>query len=297
MENRTENVSERALSTGELSSRARGRTAGRIIRILALVAFSLFVLLPIFYMFMTSIKDQIEIRASGALFPQKGIHLINWVYAWVTEPLHLFLRNSTIIAVFSTILVMIIAVPTTYAIVRFKVGGELLPSMILGGYVMPPIVVSIPIFFLIKTLGLANKLPGMILVHTIINTPIAVWLLDSFVRTIPKELEEAAWIDGYSRFQTLMKVVLPLIRPGLIATGIICMILSWNEFLLALLLTTDPRGAQTFPVGISRYQGQHGLQFGEMSAAALSGVIPIYLIVFIFQRYVVAGLTRGGVKG
>jgi multiple sugar transport system permease protein len=215
----------------------------------------------------------------------------------VTEPLHLFLRNSTIIAVFSTILVMIIAVPTTYAIVRFKVGGELLPSMILGGYVMPPIVVSIPIFFLIKTLGLANKLPGMILVHTIINTPIAVWLLDSFVRTIPKELEEAAWIDGYSRFQTLMKVVLPLIRPGLIATGIICMILSWNEFLLALLLTTDPRGAQTFPVGISRYQGQHGLQFGEMSAAALSGVIPIYLIVFIFQRYVVAGLTRGGVKG
>jgi len=297
MENRTDTVSERALSAGELSSRARGRTAGRIIRILALVAFSLFVLLPIFYMFMTSIKDQIEIRASGALFPQKGIHLINWIYAWVTEPLHLFLRNSTIIAVFSTILVMIIAVPTTYAIVRFKVGGELLPSMILGGYVMPPIVVSIPIFFMIKALGLANKLPGMILVHTIINTPIAVWLLDSFVRTIPKELEEAAWIDGYSRFQTLMKVVLPLIRPGLIATGIICMILSWNEFLLALLLTTDPRGAQTFPVGISRYQGQHGLQFGEMSAAALSGVIPIYLIVFIFQRYVVAGLTRGGVKG
>ncbi len=297
MENRTENVSDRALSAGELISRARGRTAGRVIRILALVAFSLFVLLPIFYMFMTSIKDQIEIRASGALFPQKGIHAINWIYAWVTEPLHLFLRNSTIIAVFSTIFVMIIAVPTTYAIVRFKVGGELLPSMILGGYVMPPIVVSIPIFMMIKTMGLANKIPGMILVHTIINTPIAVWLLDSFVRTIPKELEEAAWIDGYSRFETLMKVVLPLIRPGLIATGIICMILSWNEFLLALLLTTDPRGAQTFPVGISRYQGQHGLQFGEMSAAALSGVIPIYLIVFIFQRYVVAGLTRGGVKG
>ena len=297
MENRTDNVSERALSAGELSSRARGRAAGRIIRILALVAFSLFVLLPIFYMFMTSIKDQIEIRASGALFPQKGIHAINWINAWVTEPLHLFLRNSTIIAVFSTILVMIIAVPTTYAIVRFKVGGELLPSMILGGYVMPPIVVSIPIFFMIKALGLANKLPGMILVHTIINAPIAVWLLDSFVRTIPKELEEAAWIDGYSRLETLLKVVLPLIRPGLIATGIICMILSWNEFLLALLLTTDPTGAQTFPVGISRYQGQHGLQFGEMSAAALSGMIPIYLIVFIFQRYVVAGLTRGGVKG
>lgn len=295
--NNKNQTSERALSAGELSSRARGRTTGRIIRISAVVTFSLFVLLPIFYMLMTSLKDQIEIRASGALFPQKGITAINWINAWTTEPLHLFLRNSTLIAVFSTILVMIIAVPTTYAIVRFRIGGELLPSMILGGYVMPPIVVSIPIFMMIKALGLPNTLIGMILVHTIINTPIAVWLLDSFVRTIPKELEEAAWIDGYSRFDTLIKVVLPLIRPGLIATGIICMILSWNEFLLALLLTTDPRGAQTFPVGISRYQGRHGLQFGEMSAAALSGIIPIYLIVFIFQRYVVAGLTRGGVKG
>jgi multiple sugar transport system permease protein len=90
--------------------------------------------------------------------------------------------------------------------------------------------------------------------------------------------------------------VLPLITPGLIATGIICLILSWNEFLMALLLTYDP-SAQTFPVGISRYQGQHGLQFGEMAAAALMGIIPIYLLVFFFQRYVVAGLTRGGVKG
>ncbi|HUV16775.1 MAG TPA: carbohydrate ABC transporter permease, partial [Pelolinea sp.] len=203
----------------------------------------------------------------------------------------------TLIAVFSTILVLLIAVPTTYAIVRFKIGGDLLPSMILGGYVMPPIIVTIPIFMMIKTLGLTNTLAGMILVHAIINTPIAVWLLDSFVRIIPKELEEAAWIDGYSRYETLIKVVLPLIRPGLISTGIITLILSWNEFLLALLLTTNPRDSQTFPVGISSYIGQHGLKFGEMSAATLSGIVPIYIIVFIFQRYVVAGLTRGGLKG
>ena len=171
-----------------------------------------------------------------------------------------------------------------------------LPSMILGGYVMPPIVVSIAIFMMIKAVGLPNTKTGLILVHTIINSVVAVWLLDSFFRTIPPELEEAAWIDGYSRIDTLRRVVLPLIMPGLIATGIICLILSWNEFLMALLLTYDP-GAQTFPVGISRYQGQHGLQFGEMAAAALMGIIPIYLLVFFFQRYVVAGLTRGGVKG
>jgi len=274
----------------------RGRRAMRIVRVAALVAFTLFVILPILFMITTSIKEPIEIRESGALLPTRGIFFINWVRSWVTEPLGSFLLNSTLTAVFSTLLALLIAVPTTYAIVRFKVGGNVLPSMILGGYVMPPIVVSIPIFMMIKAIDLPNTKEGLILVHTIINTPVAVWLLDSFVRTIPQELEEAAWVDGYSRFRTLWKVVLPLIRPGLIATGIICLILSWNEFLMALILTYDPV-AQTFPVGISRYQGQHGLQFGEMSAAALTGIVPIYVLVFIFQRYVVAGLTRGGVKG
>jgi multiple sugar transport system permease protein len=234
-------------------------------------------------MITTSIKEPIEIRESGALLPTRGIHFINWINAYVTEPLSSFLWNSTLTAVISTILVLLVAVPTTYAIVRFKVGGSVLPSMILGGYVMPPIVVSIPIFMLVKTFGLSNTQIGLILVHTIINAPVAVWLLDSFVRTIPVELEEAAWIDGYSRFGTMFKVALPLIRPGLIATGIICVILSWNEFLMALLLTYDP-SAQTFPVGISRYQGQHGLQFGEMAAAALIGMIPVYILMFIFQR-------------
>jgi multiple sugar transport system permease protein len=284
------------LDSGELQSRERGRRTMRIIQIAALVAFSLFILLPIIFMVTTSIKEPIEIRQSGALLPSKGIFFINWIRAYSNEPLHLFLFNSTIVAVVSSFLVLLIAVPTTYSMVRFGTGGNILPSMILGGYVMPPIVVSLPFFMLVSLAGLSNTKIGLIIVHTMINAPLAVWLLDSFVRTIPQELEEAAWIDGYSRFDTLLKVVLPLITPGLIATGVICMILSWNEFLMALLLTASPV-AQTFPVGISRYQGEHGLQFGEMSAAALTGIVPIYVLVFIFQRYVIAGLTRGGVKG
>jgi multiple sugar transport system permease protein len=300
MEDSIENTSlgtgGRQLEINELASRKRGRQAMRFFQIFALVAFTLFVVVPIIYMITTSIKDPIEIRESGALFPTKGVFIINWINAYRGEPLFSFLFNSTVVAVFSSMLVLIIAVPTTYAIVRFGIGGDILPSMILGGYIMPPIVVSIPFFMLVKTIGLPNTKLGLIIVHTMINAPVAVWLLDSFFRTIPKELEEAAWTDGYSRFGTLLKVVLPLVQPGLIATGVIIMILSWNEFLMALLLTASPV-AQTFPVGISRYQGEHGLQFGEMSAAALTGIVPIYILVFIFQRYVVAGLTRGGVKG
>ncbi|HSR32300.1 MAG TPA: carbohydrate ABC transporter permease [Anaerolineae bacterium] len=261
-----------------------------------IVVFTIAVLLPIFYMATTSIKEPIEIRESGALLPTKGIFLINWIRAYSNEPLHMFLLNSTIVAVVSTLLALLIAVPTTYAIVRFRVGGDILPSMILGGYVMPPIVVSIPFFMGIKLLGLPNTKTGLILVHAMINTPVAIWLLDSFFRAVPQELEEAAWIDGYSRFDTLRRVVLPLVMPGLVATAIICLILSWNEFLFALILTYSEQ-SQTFPVGISRYQGEHGLQFGEMSAAALTGIIPIYILVLLFQRYLVTGLTRGGVKG
>lgn len=296
IENASMGTGGRQLEVTELANRKRGRQATRFFQIFAIVAFTLFVLIPIIFMITTSVKDPIEIRESGSLLPQKGVFIVNWVEAYSGEPLFSFLYNSTVVAVFSSILVLVIAVPTTYAIVRFGIGGNVLPSMILGGYVMPPIVVSIPFFVLVKTIGLPNTKIGLILVHTMINTPVAVWLLDSFFRTIPKELEEAAWIDGYSRFGTLLRVVLPLVRPGLIATGVIIMILSWNEFLMALLLTSSPV-AQTFPVGISRYQGEHGLQFGQMSAAALTGIVPIYLLVFIFQRYVVAGLTRGGVKG
>jgi multiple sugar transport system permease protein len=284
------------ISGGELAKRERSRRAGKVVRFLAIIAFSIFILLPLLFMVTTSIKDPIEIRESGALLPTHGIHSINWFNAFMTEPLVLFLRNSTLVAVISTFFVLLIAVPASYSIVRFTTGGNALPSLILGGYVMPPIVVSIPIFMGIKSLGLANTISGVVITHIILNVTIAVFLLDSFIRTVPRELEEAAWIDGYSRFDTLIKVVLPLIRNGLIATGIIVLILSWNEFLMALLLTYDP-STQTFPVGISRYQGQHGLQFGEMSAAALTGIIPIYILVFFFQRYVVAGLTRGGVKG
>jgi len=265
-------------------------------QVLVIFIFTLSIVLPIIYMATTSLKEPIEIRESGALLPTKGVFIINWVRAYRNVPLYKYLFNSTVVAVCSTALALAIAVPATYAIVRFRIGGSLLPSMILGTYVMPPIVVTIPFFTLMRVAGLVNTKTGLIIIHAMINAPVAIWLLDSFVRTIPKELEEAAWIDGYSRLDTLIRVVIPLIRPGLVATAIICLILSWNEFLFALILTYSDV-SHTFPVGISRYEGEHGLQFGEMSAAALTGIVPIYILVLLSQQYLVRGLTRGGVKG
>lgn len=269
---------------------------GRVGRTILLLIFILSILLPIVYIASTSLKEPIEIRTSGALLPSGAITTINWIKAFRNVPLVRYLFNSTVVALSSTFLVLAVAVPTTYSIIRFKTGGWFLPAWILGTYVMPPIVVSIPIFAMVKMVGLQNSLLGLLLVHTMANMPIAVWLMDSYIRAIPKELEQAAWIDGYGRWETLARVVFPLIRPGVLATGVICLILSWNEFLFALILTYGVQ-SNTFPIGISRYVGEHGLQFGEMSAAALAGIVPIYLLVFLFSRNLVEGLTRGGVKG
>lgn len=269
---------------------------GRPMRIFVALVFVAIIFLPIFYIAMASVKIPLEISLSGAIFPSTGVTSINWLNAFRTVPLVRFLFNSTVVALVSTVLVIAVAVPATYSIIRFNTGGWFLPTWIIGTYVMPPIVVSIPIFAMIKLVHLQNTLAGLILVHTMANMPVAVWLLDNFVRNLPKELEYAAWIDGYSKLETLWRVVFPLIRPGVVSAAVICMILSWNEFLFALILTYSPV-SNTFPIGISRFIGQHGMQFGEMSAAALAGIIPIYLMVLLFSRNVVEGLTRGGVKG
>lgn len=269
---------------------------GRPGKIVLQLLFLAMILTPILFIATTSLKVPIEIRKSGALLPSEGITQENWIKAFRNVPLVRYLLNSLIAAVGSTVLVILIAVPTTYSMIRFKIGGGILPAWILGTYVMPPIVVTIPIFGMFKLVGLQNSLLGLTLIHTMINMPIAVWLIDSYIRTIPKELEFAAWIDGYSKWRTLLRVVVPLIRPGVVATAVICMILSWNEFLFALIITYSV-DSNTFPIGISRFVGEHGLQFGEMSAAALAGIIPIYILIFIFSRNLVEGLTRGGVKG
>ncbi len=269
---------------------------GRPARVLLLLVFIAMILIPIFYIAMTSLKLPIEIRTSGAILPSAGITNENWIKAFRNVPLVRYLFNSTFVAVTSTFLVLLVAVPATYSMVRFKTGGAFLNAWVLGTYVMPPIVVSIPILAMVKLVNLQDSLVGLALIHTMANMPIAVWLIDSYIRSLPKELEQAAWIDGYGKLQTLWKVVVPLIKPGIVSAGVICAILSWNEFLFALILTYGV-SSNTFPIGISRYTGEHGLQFGEMSAAALAGIVPIYILVLLFSRDVVEGLTRGGVKG
>jgi multiple sugar transport system permease protein len=282
-----------ASATHEQAIVSRRGRLGRVVRAVLIALVLLFFLVPIVYLTLVSFTPQPEVL-SGQIIPSR-VAWENWPNAFDSVQVTLFLRNSIIVAALSAFVTMAIAVPATYAMVRFRTGGSFLRSAVLSSYVAPPIVAVIPLFFLLKTTSLIDTLPGLALVHALANLPVAIWLLDSFVREIPVDLEEASWVDGNGRFGTLLRIVLPLLAPGLVAVAIICIILSYNEFLFALVMTYRPE-TQTLPVGIALFQGDRLVQFGQMAAASLTGMIPIYLVALFFQRGLVRGLTMGAVK-
>ena len=275
------------------TSSVRQSRLSRLVRGALLAVVLVFFLTPIVYLTLVSFTPQPEVL-SGQIIPSR-VAWENWPNAFDSVQVTLFLRNSILVAAMSAIVTMAIAVPATYAMVRFRAGGSFLRSAVLSSYVAPPIVAVIPLFFLLKTTSLIDTLPGLALVHALANLPVAIWLLDSFVREVPVDLEEASWVDGGGRFGTLLRIVLPLLAPGLVAVAIICIILSYNEFLFALVMTYRPE-TQTLPVGIALFQGDRLVQFGQMAAASLTGMIPIYLVALFFQRGLVRGLTMGAVK-
>lgn len=250
------------------------------------------VVTPLLYLGLLSVTSQAEVL-SGRILPQTLI-VENWRTAFAILPLWNFLSNSVLTAIGSSLLTLILSFPLAYAVVRLRTGGRALPSLILASYTAPPIVAAIPIFFTLRRLGLIDTTLGLILVYGAAHVPVAFYLLENFIQRIPEEIEHAAWLDGASILQTLVKIVFPLALPGLVATGIICGILAYNEFLFALLFTYTPR-SQTLPVAISLFQGDRLVQFGQMAVASLVGIAPVYLFGALLQRWLIGGLT-GGVK-
>ncbi len=248
---------------------------------------------PILFLFIVSLKGQADI-ASGTILPTT-LFWQNWPDAFASIAIGTYLRNSLLAALLSAALTLAIAIPATHAIVRHELGGKYLPALILGSYMAPPIVALFPLFYLLKLLGLVNTLPGLVLVYAVMNLPVAFWLLSSFVRRLPVELEEAAVVDGAGTLTVLWRIVVPLLVPGIVGTAIICAILAYNEFLLAAFLTRS-EATQTLPVGLSLYQGDRQLRYGQMAVASLVGIAPVYVLAVVLQRWLVRGLTAGAIK-
>jgi len=273
-----------------LAGRRPAAVAGRS---LLWIVVLLGILLPIAYLFVLSFTPQSQI-ATGGILPT-DLTLDNWRAMWDRMPIALYAVNSIVAAVLGCILSLAIAIFVSFAIVRFRTGGGFLPMYVLASFVAPPVVAIIPLFFLLRSMGLINSPIGLALIYGLVNVAVATALLEPFVERIPAELEEAAQLDGAGPMRMMFSVVIPLLIPGLIATGIIILILNYNELLFALTVL-QKNDAQTLPVAISLFQGDRGVQFGQMAAASMAAILPVYVAAVFMQRYLVGGLTSGAIK-
>jgi len=205
-----------------------------------------------------------------------------------------YLINSLIIAISTTVLAMVIAYPAAYSLARYRTLGDNYSFWVLSVRMMPPIVFLIPISILFAIYGLSDSRIGIIIAYLTFNIPFACWIIKSFIEDIPVDLEKAAYMDGYSRFQVMTKIVFPLTRSAVAAVMIICFIFSWNEFLFAMVISFIR--STTLTAGVGLFVTGYGIRWGRISAAAVITIIPTVVVGLIGQRYLVRGLTMGAVK-
>jgi multiple sugar transport system permease protein len=253
-------------------------------------------LLPVLYLVSLSLRRNDDML-SGSWIPTV-VSWANWPDAFDALPQNLgwYVANSWVVAGGAAILSLLIAVPGAVYTARAGARGERLLGIALMAYCAPPVVAMVPLFLLLRYTSLLNTLLGLVLVNGLANVSIALWLIDGFVRRVPIEIEEAAWIDGASRWLTLRRVLLPLIWPGVVATGLICLFVAYSEFLFAVSYA-QTEDSQTLTVALSIFQSSgKDINYGKEAVASLVGILPMYVLAFLSQRWLVAGLTAGAVK-
>ena len=254
-------------------------------------------LFPFWWMIVLSLKHRVDIFAGPSLLPPNPT-LDNYTQLFNQNHFGSFLMNSIIVVVCSTGLSLLIGAPMAYSLARFRLAARLNSLGLMAALlvrIVPPILLVVPFYLALADLGILNSLLGLVIVYTGINTSFVVWMMQSFFAEIPKEIEEAALVDGDNRLSAMRRVILPLAMPGFAATAIFVVVATYNEFLLALTLTGSPK-AQTIPVGISTLIGKTQVDWGPMAAAGVIGVLPILVFAAIAQRQIVRGLTMGAVK-
>jgi multiple sugar transport system permease protein len=263
-----------------------------------LLALALLVaLFPFWWLLVTSFKTPVDIFAGVSLVPQ---HPTTANYQRLFDAYHFgsFLENSVIVVTVAVAISLALGTLAAYALARFELPLRLNEQALVGALLvrtLPPILLVIPLYLTLSKAGLLNTRLGLILVYGGLNTSFVIWMMQSFFEEIPRDIEEAAMVDGDSRLRALWRVVLPLAGPGIAATAIFSVITTYNDFLIALTLTSTP-DAQTVPVGVSTLIGKIQIEWGPMAAAGVIGALPIVLFAIVVQRHFVRGLTLGAVK-
>ncbi len=252
---------------------------------------------PALWVLFTSFKTESELMRMPITIWPEAPTLENYIRVFVDQPILRFLFNSVVVATLSTILCVFVSALAAYALVRMRLpGAGLILSILLAIAMFPLISMMVPLFQVMRDLGLLNTWWALVFPHAVLSMPVCTLVLISFFQDIPRDLENAAMIDGCTRLGALWHVVIPLTAPGVFTAGILSFVNSWDEFLLA--LTLSPRVAsRTLPVGITLYQGEFSFPWPIISAALIVALVPISIVITIFQERVVSGLTSGGMKG
>ena len=254
-------------------------------------------LFPFAWMALSSIKTLPELYTIPPHWLPDAPTLGNYATVLFNSNIPRYFLNSVIISVGSTALALLLAVFASYGFARFNFRGKrLFQSFVLVGQLLPTAAIIVPLFITLRYLGLVNTYWGLILVYTIITLPLSVWMLQSYFRAIPYELEEAAIMDGTSRVGVLFRIVLPLSLPGIVAVVVYAFVTTWNEFIFALCFATDST-VKTLPIGLAEFSTEFNTDWGGVMAASLVMTLPVALLFLSMQRLFVGGLTAGATKG
>jgi len=263
-------------------------------------AFALFLVLsyalPYVYLLMTSLKPAADVQQIPPRFFPETVSLENFREVLGSATLPKAFLNSLIVAVLTTVLSLALAVPAAYVATQYR--RPITVVFLLFALItrmVPAVSLGVPLFQLLKSVGLLDTTTGLVLAHTSTAVPLALLLMAAFFEGVPKELEEAARMDGCTRFQAFVKVILPVMKSGIAITALFSFIASWNEFLYALLLTSE--NAKTAPIVIAEYNSVYGLAWGPMTAAAVLYSLPVIIVTLVLQKQIIGGLTFGAVKG
>jgi len=261
---------------------------------IVLIVFATFVMLvPILWIFLAAFKNHIDVFQLKLSFTPT----IKNFFTVFEQPYNLGdkLINSTVVAFVTVLIAIPIATMAAYAFSRFRLVGETAMLVtILATQFVPAVVIILPFFVMFRDVGLLDTRIGLILVNLAIVMPFAIWMIKGFIDGIPMDTEEAALVDGSSRFQVIRNIVLPMAAPGLLTSGIFCFIIAWNEFLFALILTN--RDAVTLPIGLALFKAEEGDLWNLLSAAGIIIMVPMFILALLIRKYFVQGMTMGAVR-
>ncbi len=270
----------------------RGKLLRGLLPHSVLIVFSSVILFPLLWLLRVALTDKLN----AYKIPPEWVDpsLGNFVEIFTEYPFFNYFANSVTVAAGATIISLPLAATMAYAFARYNTGGLPLRLAVLSSQMLPPVILVLPLFSLFLKVSLLNTLPGLIAAHITISLPFLAWLLVAFFEGDIALLEQAARIDGASRLQAFVRITLPIAAPGMLAAGLLSFILSWNEFLFALILS-GPQ-TSTLPVGLSSFQTHRGVDIALLSAAAICAILPVFVLLPFMRRHLIKGLSLGALK-